>query len=153
MKVTGIIRRIDDLGRVVIPKEIRRSLRLREGDPLEIFLEDGAVIYKKYTPLSLQERSINAAVHLLNRSHIQFSIYDTTTQVASGGFSHNNFPRLVPDEWEFNRSIFKDKDNNADVYPIIVNGELFGYLCAVTADHGESLFVEAIVQMIAASLS
>lgn len=51
MKATGIVRRIDDLGRVVIPKEIRRSLRIREGDPLEIYVEDGAVIYKKYRPL------------------------------------------------------------------------------------------------------
>ena len=49
MKATGIVRRIDDLGRVVIPKEIRRTLRIREGDPLEIFTEkDGEVIFKKY---------------------------------------------------------------------------------------------------------
>ena len=47
MKATGIVRRIDDLGRVVIPKEIRRTLRIREGDPLEIFTEkDGEVIFK-----------------------------------------------------------------------------------------------------------
>ncbi len=52
MKATGIVRRIDDLGRVVIPKEIRRVLRLREGDPLEIFTEkDGEVIFKKYSPM------------------------------------------------------------------------------------------------------
>ena len=50
MKATGIIRRIDDLGRVVIPKEIRRSTNIREGDPLEIFLEDGGVVFKKYLP-------------------------------------------------------------------------------------------------------
>ncbi len=48
MKATGIVRRIDDLGRVVIPKEIRRTLRIREGDPLEIFVDrDGEVILKK----------------------------------------------------------------------------------------------------------
>ena len=52
MKATGIVRRIDDLGRVVIPKEIRRTLRIREGDPLEIFTEkDGEVIFKKYSPM------------------------------------------------------------------------------------------------------
>ena len=52
MKATGIVRRIDDLGRVVIPKEIRRVLRIREGDPLEIFTEkDGEVIFKKYSPM------------------------------------------------------------------------------------------------------
>lgn len=52
MKATGIVRRIDDLGRVVIPKEIRRTLRIREGDPLEIFTSnDGEVIFKKYSPI------------------------------------------------------------------------------------------------------
>lgn len=52
MKETGIVRRIDDLGRVVIPKEIRRNLRIREGDPLEIFIDkDGEIILKKYSPI------------------------------------------------------------------------------------------------------
>ena len=52
MKATGIVRRIDDLGRVVIPKEIRRTLRIRESDPLEIFTDkDGEIILKKYSPL------------------------------------------------------------------------------------------------------
>lgn len=52
MKATGIVRRIDDLGRVVIPKEIRRTLRIREGDPLEIFTDrNGEVIFKKYSPM------------------------------------------------------------------------------------------------------
>ena len=52
MKATGIVRRIDDLGRVVIPKEIRRTLHIREGDPLEIYTEkDGSVIFRKYSPM------------------------------------------------------------------------------------------------------
>ena len=52
MKATGIVRRIDDLGRVVVPKEIRRTLRIREGDPLEIFTDrEGEIILKKYSPL------------------------------------------------------------------------------------------------------
>ena len=50
MKATGIVRRIDDLGSIVIPKEIRRSIRLREGDAMEPFLEDNCVCLKKYTP-------------------------------------------------------------------------------------------------------
>lgn len=53
MKATGIVRRIDDLGRVVIPKEIRRTMRIKEGDPLEIFVDrEGEVILKKYSPIS-----------------------------------------------------------------------------------------------------
>ena len=50
MKATGIVRRVDDLGRVVIPKEIRRACNIHEGDPLEIFLQDGAAVFKKYIP-------------------------------------------------------------------------------------------------------
>ena len=50
MKATGVVRRIDDLGRIVIPKEIRRTMRIREGDPLEIFTDkDGGVVFKKYS--------------------------------------------------------------------------------------------------------
>ena len=53
MKATGIVRRIDDLGRVVIPKEIRRTMRIREGDPLEIYTSnDGEVIFKKYSAIN-----------------------------------------------------------------------------------------------------
>lgn len=53
MKATGIVRRIDDLGRVVIPKEIRRALKIHEGDPLEIYTDqDGSVMFKKYIPMS-----------------------------------------------------------------------------------------------------
>lgn len=52
MKATGIVRRIDDLGRIVVPKEIRRTLRIREGDPLEIFTDrEGEIILKKYSPI------------------------------------------------------------------------------------------------------
>ena len=52
MRATGIVRRIDDLGRVVIPKEIRKTLRIREGDPLEIFTDhEGGIVLRKYSPI------------------------------------------------------------------------------------------------------
>lgn len=82
MKATGIVRRIDDLGRVVIPKEIRRTLRIREGDPLEIFVDrDGEVILKKYSPISelgdfaeeyaeVLHDSLNSAVLICDRDAI-----------------------------------------------------------------------------------
>ena len=61
MKATGIVRRIDDLGRVVVPKEIRKTLRIREGDPLEIFTDrEGKIILKKYYPVG--ELGANAAI-------------------------------------------------------------------------------------------
>ena len=52
MRDTGVIRRIDELGRIVIPKEIRKTLRIREGDPLEIYTENGELIFKKYSPIA-----------------------------------------------------------------------------------------------------
>lgn len=58
MKATGIVRRIDDLGRVVIPKNIRRTLHFREGDPLEIYTDHDSVIFKRYDPSSEWERTL-----------------------------------------------------------------------------------------------
>ena len=67
MKATGIVRRIDDLGRVVIPKEIRKTLRIKEGTPLEIFTDrEGQIILKKYSPIgeltSFAEEYVDALV-------------------------------------------------------------------------------------------
>lgn len=72
MKATGIVRRIDELGRVVIPKEIRRTLRIREGDPLEIFTEnDGGIILKKYSPIGELSAYATEFVSVL---HSQFGV-------------------------------------------------------------------------------
>lgn len=78
MKATGIVRRIDDLGRVVIPKEIRRIMRIREGDPLEIYTDsDGSVTFKRYVPMNEKDyakaKQVLKAV-LPNGSH--FALYD-----------------------------------------------------------------------------
>ena len=68
MKATGIVRRIDDLGRVVIPKEIRRTMRIREGDPLEIYTNsDGEVIFKKYSPINEMSRSAGSAADVIHK--------------------------------------------------------------------------------------
>jgi AbrB family transcriptional regulator (stage V sporulation protein T) len=69
MKATGIVRRIDDLGRVVIPKEIRRTMRIREGDPLEIYTaSDGEVIFKKYSPIGELSEFASQYTDVLNRA-------------------------------------------------------------------------------------
>ena len=68
MKATGIVRRIDDLGRVVIPKEIRRTMRIREGAPLEIFTnKDGEVIFKKYSPIGEISEYVDAYAETVNK--------------------------------------------------------------------------------------
>lgn len=88
MKATGIVRRIDDLGRVVIPKEIRRTLRIREGDPLEIFTDrDGGVILKKYSPieeLSEFSREYSEALHQTIGHIVMICDKDTIISVSGG---------------------------------------------------------------------
>ena len=89
MKATGIVRRIDDLGRVVIPKEIRRTLRIREGDPLEIYTEkDGEVIFKKYSPMGeLSDGAEELARTLFEEIKIPLIICDRDHAVACAGIS------------------------------------------------------------------
>ena len=89
MKATGIVRRIDDLGRVVIPKEIRRTMRIREGDPLEIYTSrDGEVIFKKYSLLGGVEDFAGQLCETMSRSTGSICAVtdrDTVIAVAGGG--------------------------------------------------------------------
>ncbi|MDR0930274.1 MAG: stage V sporulation protein T [Clostridiales bacterium] len=91
MKATGIVRRIDDLGRVVIPKEIRRTMRIREGDPLEIFTtQEGEVIFKKYSPIGeFEPFAIKYAETLTKTSGHPTVITDRDTIVAVYGVPKN----------------------------------------------------------------
>ncbi|PZD94859.1 stage V sporulation protein T [Paenibacillus sambharensis] len=93
MKATGIVRRIDDLGRVVIPKEIRRTLRIREGDPLEIFVDrDGEVILKKYSPIGeLGDFAKEYAESLYESTNHTTIICDRDTIIAVAGASKKEF--------------------------------------------------------------
>lgn len=87
MKATGIVRRIDDLGRIVIPKEIRRTMRIREGDPLELFLAGNSVVLHKYEvseeDLALDCRKYIAKMSTYIKSVI--SVDNTTTVVFTNG--------------------------------------------------------------------
>lgn len=93
MKATGIVRRIDDLGRIVIPKEIRRTMRIREGDPLEIFTDrEGEVILKKYSPINeLGEFATEYAESLYETIGFDCLISDRDTIVAVGGASKKEY--------------------------------------------------------------
>jgi len=101
LKATGIVRRIDDLGRVVIPKEIRRTLRIREGDPLEIFTDkEGEVILKKYSPIGeLGDFATQYAESLHKASGHITCIADKDTIIAVSGASKKEFleKSLSPD--------------------------------------------------------
>ena len=101
MKATGIVRRIDDLGRVVIPKEIRRTMRIREGDPLEIYTSrDGEVIFKKYSLLGGVEDFAGQLCETMSRSTGSICAVtdrDTVIAVAGGGKRELMGKRITPE--------------------------------------------------------
>lgn len=103
MKATGIVRRIDDLGRVVIPKEIRRTMRIREGEPLEIFTDkEGEVILKKYSPIGeLGDFACQYAEALAKTSGHIVCIADRDTIIAvSGGMKKDLLDKRLSSEIE-----------------------------------------------------
>lgn len=124
MKATGIIRRTDDLGRVVIPKEIRRTLKIREGDPLEIYIEKDCVCFKKYSVLGeMDNETLRIALAMAKNSGLRpIAIYDRDVKLQG----LKDFPLYAPAEWERERKPFAYKDTYG-VYPIITDGELMGY--------------------------
>lgn len=93
MKATGIVRRIDDLGRVVIPKEIRRTMRIREGDPLEIYTDrEGEVIFKKYSPIGeLMDFAAEYAETLFKTCGLPVAVCDKDCVIACAGISKKEF--------------------------------------------------------------
>lgn len=144
MKATGIVRRIDDLGRVVIPKEIRRTLRIREGDPLEIYTDsNGEVIFKKYSPVGEMSTFAAQYAEVLSRvSDLPTLIADRDHIIAAAGVSKREFleRRITPEVEELveNRRSF---NSTADgqlrpvegvergagiVFPIIAAGDVTG---------------------------
>ena len=103
MKATGIVRRIDDLGRVVIPKEIRRTMRIREGDPLETYTDkDGEVIFKKYSPIGeLSDFAAQICDSLHKSTDAIAAVCDRDTVIAiSGGARRELMDKRISAELE-----------------------------------------------------
>ena len=158
MKATGVVRRIDDLGRVVIPKEIRKTLRIKEGDPLEIFTDrEGQVILKKYSPIGeLSEFATGYAETLAKTTGHIACITDKDTIIAVSGGSKKEF--LEQDVSQELEKLMEDKEvytskENSDmampitkndtnekknksqiVYPIISNGDTIGTVILMSKD-------------------
>lgn len=154
MKATGIVRRIDDLGRVVIPKEIRRTLRIREGDPLEIFVDrDGEVILKKYSPISeLSDFAKEYADALYDSLGHTVLICDRDTIISVAGVSkkeylNKNIGELVEKIMDDRNSVvmtdeseisivdgIKETVTSYTVGPIIANGDPIGAVIILSKD-------------------
>lgn len=155
MRATGIVRRIDDLGRVVIPKEIRRTLRIREGDPLEIFTDrEGEVILKKYSPISeLGEFAVEYAESLYEILGTPALISDRDEMLAVAGLPKKDYMnrRLSPacEELVAGRTIVMEKlEKSVEwvpgqveqiksycVVPIITNGDAIGAVYLLSKVH------------------
>lgn len=160
MKATGIVRRIDDLGRVVIPKEIRRTLRIRESDPLEIFTDrEGEIILKKYSPIGEMSTFAKQYTESLAQVSGHTAIVADRDQfiAVSGGYKSllNKAVSRQLDEKLTNResvmaargernfiSISEDGDENYQheaITPIICEGDVIGAVILLEDDHKERM--------------
>lgn len=125
MKATGIVRRIDDLGRVVIPKEIRRTLRIREGDPLEIFTDtEGGVIFKKYSPVGEMSGFASQYAEVLSKTaNFPVLVCDSDHVIAAAGVSRKEYleRRVSPELEEYmhaRRNFVSQKPGTAPMQPV-----------------------------------
>ena len=154
MKATGIVRRIDDLGRVVIPKEIRRTMRIREGDPLEIYTSnDGEVIFKKYSPINeLSGGASQVAEVIYKIGNTPVVIFDRDHVVAVAGvqkkeFNERRVSQSLEDLLESRKSYLYNSDDMPKVcpveginkhavaiFPIISTGDVTGAVTLISND-------------------
>ena len=153
MKATGIVRRIDDLGRVVIPKEIRRTMRIREGDPLEIYTDhEGEVIFKKYSPIGeLVSFAAQYAETLYKTGELAVVITDRDAVIASAGLPKKDFfdkrltqdmERVIeerklytPSDKRFSPLYVTDHSENFSVrclMPILTEGDIIGCVASLS---------------------
>lgn len=150
MKATGIVRRIDDLGRVVIPKEIRRTMRIREGDPLEIYTDrEGEVIFKKYSPIGeLASFAAQYADTLYKTCQMAVVICDRDAVIACAGIPRKDYAdRKLSASLEAvmeKRALYCSRDGESITVtdggealiscamPIISEGDITGLVASVT---------------------
>ena len=159
MKATGIVRRVDDLGRIVIPKEIRRTLKIREGDPLEIYTEkDGGVIFRKYSPMGdLQDFAAQICESIgANTGHVA-AVSDRDSIIALSGApkrelmdkpnsqalerlmeSRKNY-RYLPGEDPIRASDGSDKYHLGVAAPILSQGDLMGCVMLLLGENDPAL--------------
>ena len=176
MKATGIVRRIDDLGRVVIPKEIRRTMRIREGDPLEIYTDhDGEVIFKKYSPIGELHSFASSYAETLNKScGLKVVICDRDTVIACAGVPKKEYVEskisAEADELIEMRSEYAWTEGESEKFitsrsnekisvlcPITMSGDIIGAVASITddktpADHMEKKMIQTAASFLSRQL-
>lgn len=130
MKATGIVRRMDELGRVVIPKEIRRTLRIREGDPLELFTDRDELMLKKYSPIaSIEKFSEGTAKSLNEQSGYTAVICDTDGVLHAFGqgkrsLVQKNVSDRMTEIMQERKSYLANLSEGGDIVPLVNDNEL-----------------------------
>ena len=143
MKATGIVRRIDELGRVVIPKEIRRTQRIRQGDTLEIFTAaDGEVVFKKYSPLVELGRLSSVYAEVLSKSlNCTVLVCDRAQIMAAAGSGKNDMMgREISTEMEHllsGRTVYTAPENPGKRLHLFERGERLVLCAAPIIAHGD----------------
>ena len=142
MKATGIVRRIDELGRVVIPKEIRRTLRIKEGDPLEIFTDRDELMLKKYSPIATLERFSEATVKSLNDLSGKLAMICDTDEIlcACGEGKKELDGKNLSEEMD---KILKERRS------YIANATEGGDILPITSSREEGITAQVIVPIVA----
>lgn len=154
MKTTGLIRRIDDLGRVIIPKEIRRSLGIREGDPLEIYTDnDGSVIFKKYSTLGNIENYAKNASDSLIASGIKAAIFDNFGDLVSGTKSLIVYKKELLENLNERNAWTMPNVKGVACQPILSDGEIVGYIIFDYEENSDINIVKPIAKMLGNILS
>ena len=145
MKATGIVRRIDDLGRIVIPKEIRRTMRIREGDPLEIYTDkDGGVIFKKYSLMGGLAEFAGQLCETLNRTTGRIAVIcDRDNCIAAAGVPRRelNDQQISPELERImeGRQIYQHKSGEEPIPLCAEGGRFFLSIAAPILSEGDVL--------------
>lgn len=149
---TGLIRRIDDLGRLVVPKEIRQTLQIREGDPFEIWTQgDKTICFSKFNLLFDEDSNLITYIRsaLYDRKY-KFVIYDTSKMIKTSGHCKLEYPKSISEDWLSYKTHRHFENNNRiwDIFPIRSNGDLFGFILIIGAESKNFDYVEGIINIV-----
>lgn len=141
MKATGIVRRLDDLGRLVIPKEIRKQYRLKEGDSIEFFIENDRIVIQRFDVLSKHMEEINIMVETLESLYHEQVLFVQEEwlrihqmQVTESFFKMSHSHRVTRFHQE---ALFSDREEtfNGLIFPVIAFGDWFGAFVILLQNH------------------
>lgn len=167
MKSTGVVRRVDDLGRIVIPKEIRRTLRIRDGESLEIFVDREMIALKKFSKMSDMDDVAKELVEIIN-ANIKKTVLITDRDkfIAGSGnlkkkYIDNNISRYLESIMKDRKCVFESSthtveliENNKDslsyiIQPIIMNGDAIGLVLVISDSNNVTQLDEKLINVVA----